>query len=677
VTYASADAILDRVCRECWPARRPRSVSQWAEQERFVSGRTSARSGRWSNARTPYLVGIQDALCDPVVRQITVLKAPQVGFTECLINMLGWIAEHDPVMTMVVLPNEKLARAMAKKRVLPAVLASPTLGRRLGRSKEDRSSAVLSFDRCDIRFAAAGSDTNVRSWPAGVFIVDEYDLCPEGIEEEAEQRTRTYGERAKRVFGGTSSMDDMGIAKRFSLSDQHRFHVPCPFCGRYQTLDWERIRWDGGASARPDDAKATARYECVGCRQRIAEHHKLPMLQRGIWAPGTNQIVVQDGVPVVVGEDRPTSHRGFFIGGEMSPFVSWGDIASGFVAERGSPGRKWWNGIGRPWKGPRRKIDVEDVRKLAVKVADGGHERGWVPDDAIFLTGTVDTQLDHLWVQIDAWGANLDRSWLVDYFRLSSAPDTGMPELGRLLDRGWPIYNRDKVRGVTIRPWMWLIDSGDGNRTSEVYRFVKQHHAAPRRFVRAVKGFGGSGTPQEFKVARLDKWPDGTPMPGGVELLELNSRIWKDQVMTQLGLITTETDASMTESVGDVTPVVASRRVLPEDVPDDYLYQVTAEELVEKQRDGRKHWVWQMKQNRHHNHALDTTYYAVAATRVYGLMGVGEDAKARLRAMCQVDGPKPKPPERVPPRPAPPPPKAGREFGTDAPIPRMSDEWRG
>ena len=113
------------------------------------------------------------------------------------------------------------------------------------------------------------------------------------------------------------------------------------------------------------------------------------------------------------------------------------------------------------------------------------------------------------------------------------------------------------------------------------------------------------------------------------------------------------------------------------DVPDDYLYQVTAEELVEKQRDGRKHWVWQMKQGRHHNHALDTTYYAVAATRVYGLANLGEPAREKLRALCQVDGPKPAPPEKAPPRPAPPRPKGGGEFGTDAPLPRMTDEWRG
>jgi len=669
MTYASADAILDRVRRECFPAKKPRTVSRWAEEERSVSGRTSARSGRWSNARTPYLVGIQDALGDPEVRQITVLKAPQVGFTECVINMLGWIVEHDPVMTMVVLPNEKLARSMAKKRVLPAVLASPSLAARLGRSKEERSSAVLSFDRCDVRFAAAGSDTNIRSWPAGVFVVDEYDLCPDGIEDEAEQRTRTYGDRARLVFGGTPSTDDRGISKRYAASDQHRFWVPCPFCGHHQVLDWSRIRWDGGKNARPDDARATARYVCAKCREAIAEHHKLAMLQRGRWVPEGNSVVVRDGTPLEVGPAKRSSHRGFYVQGEMSPFVTWGDLAAGFCEAHGQPGQKWWNGLGRPSKTIADRVEVEDARKLAVKVADGGHERGWVPPDAVFLTGAVDVQIDRLWVQIDAWGPNLERSYLVDYFMLPSRPDEGLPELAKILDRGWPVYNRSRRPGLALRPWMWLVDSGD--RTVEVYRFVREHHQAGRRYVRAVKGFGGQQSPQEFKVARLDKWPDGSPMPVGIELLELNARVWKDAVMAQLRGRAVETPD---QDMADAAPPPPARRILPEDVPDEYLYQVTAEELVEQTRGGRKTWVWKMRAGQSHNHALDTTYYAMAAVRAYGLAKVGEDRRAGLRDLCRTD--KPVTPVAKPAPPPADPPKSGRDFGSDARIPRMTELLR-
>jgi len=658
MSYACADAILDRVRRECFPVRKVRTVSQWAEEERYVSARTSARAGRWSNARTPYLVGIQDAFCDPSVRQITVLKAPQVGFTEAIINIIGWMVEYQPVMAMIVLPNDKLVRAMAKKRVLPAILGSPRLEERLGTGKEDRSASVLSFDRCDVRFAAAGSDTNIRSWPAGVFIVDEYDRCPDGIEEEAEQRVTAHGDRAKIIFGGTPSNEDEGIAKQYAQSDQHWYWVPCPHCKQYQILQFERIRWDGGKNARPDDARATARYVCRHCRENIHEHHRVPMLQRGLWVPRGNWIELHGGECVERGTATRTSNRGFFIQGEISGFATFGKFAAGFCKDHGHPGKKFWNGLGRPWKTIVRRVDVESVRKLAVKVADGGFERGWVPPDAVFLTGTADTQMDRLWVQIDAWGPRLERSYLVDFFSLPSRPGEGMPELAKILDRGYPIFNRDKRRGVSLRPWLWLIDSGQGNRTAEVYKFVREHHKEPRRWVRAVKGFGGMGTPQEFKETTLDKFPDGTAMPGGIRLLELNTRVWKDVVMAQVGVVTVREDDDEHDP-GSVIPMTAAR-VLPEDVPETYLHQLTAEELVERKKDGRRFLIWLPKKDHGDNHALDTTYYATAATRAYKLNRLTEEHREQWWRLCRTD---------VELAPAPPPPPKAKPVGRAAAPP--------
>ena len=45
-----------------WPDRiRP---SQWAEKNRILPPALSAEPGPWRNSRTPYLVGIMDAICD-------------------------------------------------------------------------------------------------------------------------------------------------------------------------------------------------------------------------------------------------------------------------------------------------------------------------------------------------------------------------------------------------------------------------------------------------------------------------------------------------------------------------------------------------------------------------------------------------------------------------------------
>jgi phage terminase large subunit GpA-like protein len=76
---------------------RPRLLlSAWAEQYRQLSG-GSAERGPWRNRRVPYLVEIMDAVVDPLVEDITVMKPSRVGFTEAvLINAIGYYMHQDP-----------------------------------------------------------------------------------------------------------------------------------------------------------------------------------------------------------------------------------------------------------------------------------------------------------------------------------------------------------------------------------------------------------------------------------------------------------------------------------------------------------------------------------------------------------------------------------------------------
>ena len=72
------------------------TVSQWAERFRILD-ESSNFSGKWSNDITPYLVGIMDAFNDPYIEEINLVKSTQLGGTEALLNMLGWIIMNDSV----------------------------------------------------------------------------------------------------------------------------------------------------------------------------------------------------------------------------------------------------------------------------------------------------------------------------------------------------------------------------------------------------------------------------------------------------------------------------------------------------------------------------------------------------------------------------------------------------
>ena len=83
-------------------------VSEWAAKYREID--VSAIKGRWSNDVTPFLVEIMDSVNDPYVEQVNIVKGAQLGGTEALINILLWIIDTNPSPTMIVYPDEELAK---------------------------------------------------------------------------------------------------------------------------------------------------------------------------------------------------------------------------------------------------------------------------------------------------------------------------------------------------------------------------------------------------------------------------------------------------------------------------------------------------------------------------------------------------------------------------------------
>ena len=73
------------------------TVSEWADQHRWLSSRASAEPGRYRTARTPYLRAIMDALSPShPAQRISFMKAAQVGATEAGNNWIGFVIHHAP-----------------------------------------------------------------------------------------------------------------------------------------------------------------------------------------------------------------------------------------------------------------------------------------------------------------------------------------------------------------------------------------------------------------------------------------------------------------------------------------------------------------------------------------------------------------------------------------------------
>lgn len=79
------------------------TVSEWADEFRYLSTRSSAEPGRWRTTRTPYLREIMDSLsASSEVETVIFISGSQVGKTECMNNWLGYTIDHDPCPMLIV-----------------------------------------------------------------------------------------------------------------------------------------------------------------------------------------------------------------------------------------------------------------------------------------------------------------------------------------------------------------------------------------------------------------------------------------------------------------------------------------------------------------------------------------------------------------------------------------------
>ena len=78
------------------------TLSQWASRYARLSLESSSEGGRWKSI--PYQVGIMDAMTDPDIEQVTVMKSARVGYTKMLNHLIGYHIHQDPCPIMVVQP---------------------------------------------------------------------------------------------------------------------------------------------------------------------------------------------------------------------------------------------------------------------------------------------------------------------------------------------------------------------------------------------------------------------------------------------------------------------------------------------------------------------------------------------------------------------------------------------
>lgn len=615
------------------------TVSEWADRHRMLSSRGAAEAGPYRTSRTPYMRGIMDTLSpgDPA-RRIVFPKAAQVGATEAGNNWLGFCIHRAPGPFLLVQPTTDLAKRLSQQRIEPLIEESPALRELIAPSRSrDSGNTVLAkrFPGGVLVIAGANSAVGLRSMPARNVFLDEVDAYPGDLDGEgdpiklAEARTISFGHRAKLFLASTPTIAGLSrIEREWELSDQRRYHLPCPHCGGLQWLKFERLRW---ARGRPD----TAVYVCEHCEEPIEERHKTWMMDP---ENGADWIATAD--PETLAAARRSGIVGFHISGLYSPlgWLSWTGIAEQWDAAQGNEAalKTFKNTIlGETWQ---ERGEAPDWQRLYDR-RDADAALGRVPVGALVLTAGADVQRDRIEIDVWGWGRSL-RSWLVDHIVLEG--DTSRAEVWAQLD-GLLGQTWEHASGARMALARLAIDTGDGLTTDAVYGWVRK---AGRGQVLAVKGVGGFDRSMPVDGPTFVEVNEGgRKIRRGVQLWKVAGAVFKAETYRFLRL-----DQPTEEALAEGAEWPAGYVHIPRGgVTTEWLKQLTAEQLVtiRDKRRGYQRLEWQ--QTRERNEALDCRVYARAAAWLMGIDRWDDARWQELEAQHDTGAPDPPPagaPER-------------------------------
>ena len=560
--------------KEIWQRKPAVSVSQWAVKNRVVI--RGPKQGPWSNDFAPYAVGAMDLFNEPYVQKIVLKWAPQTIKTSTAINMLMYAIDYDPDDALYVMPDEKNAKKLARKQIIPTLKGSPAIARLISPRFDDVTAAHVSFQNgMDLDLAWATSAAELASNAYRYLFLDETGKWPALAGREgdplylAEIRTTAYPHTKKIVIFSSPNEETDAISRAESECDQHWVYLAkCPACGHEQQMRFRHYVWPEGASYKTIRRQKLARYQCEHCPMTWTDHLRNRAVAAGRWH-------IELGAEIA----RPQSvslHLPVY----YSPLVSLSDSVAAYLqgkTDRAKMKIFVTQHKAQEWKEVIEKPEESRILKARCELAPQT-----VPEEAIALSCGIDVQKYGFWFAVRAWARDFS-SWLIHYGQLPRWPDVE----ALLFESSYPVAGSDQ----RMRIWRCAMDTGGGGKyqdmtmTEETYWWIRKNGVGRGCRVYATKG---SSRPLIGKVhlnKPLDRTPSGKPLPGGLQLFTLDTEKLKDMVHYRLN------------NAAENGPQAA---YLHKETGQDYVRQLTAEE---KRRDRKGHEEW--IQIRADNHLLD------------------------------------------------------------------------
>jgi phage terminase large subunit GpA-like protein len=485
----------------------------------------------------------------------------QSAKTETALDLIGHRLDQKPAPILFVGPSADFNRDQFEPRLTAMLEECPRLNAKFLRGKKEKKSLKI-VAGVRVRLASGASSTALKSDPAALALIDEYDEMARNIRGQGEAlglveaRGDTFADSITVVTSTTSKgiveteklsvgFDEHGnecfvefwaigdvteiespIWRLFQEGTRHHWAWPCPHCDAYFIPMRKHLHWDTGAT--PAQARKSAHLICPCCGCEIHEGEKgevkAAMNAKGVMiAPG--QTIEDAKLERNIPENATYSQ---WNSGLCSPFVTWGKRAERMVkAEMSGEEDKVQTAVNTNFGElytPGLTGDLPDWEGLLK------HRTDFAPlqlhRGILHIVMGVDVQKRGLYFIIRGYGAR-GTSWLIQHGYLigETAEDDVWEQLAMIM--------LSPIDGVHIEKV--LIDAGfrpdkpDAGSVHRVYDFCRQYAflAFP------CKGRSTMGG-RPYAISQIEVKGDGQKRPFSTGLVMTDTDYFKSLVHTRI-----------------------------------------------------------------------------------------------------------------------------------------------
>lgn len=462
------------------------SVSEFAEQHRYLPAGTTSMPGYYSFDVSPYIREIVDCMSiSSPVRKLSVMKGVQIGMSVGLLeNTILYCIGHvktAPVMSLIA--DEAMAKLRIEQYVMPMLAASgfdnliqSNEGEK-GTRKTGKTQSKISFSGGGFLLPfGANSAAKLSSFSIQYLLIDEPDRFKPTLKgqgdpvELAIDRTAGYAQSRKICLLSTPTIEGASkINEHYQRGDKRQYLVPCKHCGFEQKLEWNKFNKETGElygllfnHENGVLVKGSVRYICSNCGGAHKNADKRKMLINGRWEATATPAVENERSYHISGLYSPVGMKSW--NDVVNDWFNCWDVVSGKVKDVGKLQIFYNNNLGIPFRAENDKLKFETVSEHRRKE----YRLGEIPnhlalracdDEILLITCAVDVQKTYLSVGVFGWTSK-QIPFVIDYqeFEGDCEDINSQPwqDLRRLIDHKEYIADNGSKYRITLT----AVDSG-------------------------------------------------------------------------------------------------------------------------------------------------------------------------------------------------------------------------